>query len=40
MIEKSLRLIINSARTSNQLLTRDWKNYPLPALPREKNAGM
>lgn len=36
-MEKALKNIINIAINCQELQSRDWKNYPQPLLPREKN---
>eukprot|EP01016_Furgasonia_blochmanni_P037750 TRINITY_DN4477_c0_g1_i1.p4 TRINITY_DN4477_c0_g1~~TRINITY_DN4477_c0_g1_i1.p4 ORF type:complete len:221 (-),score=26.98 TRINITY_DN4477_c0_g1_i1:682-1344(-) len=35
-MERSLKNILQEAKTSGDLYLRDWKNFPLPVLPREK----
>lgn len=35
-MDKFLKKIINLARIQNEIHVRDWKNHPLPALPRER----
>lgn len=35
-MEKFIKNILKIAKLANEIYTRDWKNYPLPILPRER----
>lgn len=35
-MDKFLKKIVNLAKFQNDISTRDWKNHPLPSLPRER----
>lgn len=37
-MEKFIKNIMNIAKVKNEIYVRDWNNYPLPTLPRERTS--
>jgi len=35
-MEKFIKNIMNIAKMRNEIYTRNWKEFPLPSLPRER----